>query len=314
MECPDLDVIDAFVAGDLAHDGLVEHLGECASCRRASAAFIRSRAGESADTPTLIRSGSEFEGAAVDRYVLEAVIGAGGMGIVFRAHDPVLDRNVAIKIIDGRGLSSLRRERLLREARTMARIAHANVVPVHDAGIVDDDVFVTMALIDGTNLRVWLARGPTAERRLDVCVGVVRGVAAAHRAGVVHSDIKPDNVLVSVDDTALVGDFGLARRVDRVRAEDAGGTYGYMAPEVERGEAATPASDQYSLAVTIHECLTGARPPRQGEPSTGIPRKLRGMLAKALDLDPARRLPDLAPLVECLVAASHTGWRRRSPK
>ena len=320
MDCPDVERLEAFVGDELAGDdvtGLVGHLRACTSCRRSTSVLLRAWVGQSASAPTLVRSGPaafDFEGAAIDRYHLIEPIGAGAMGVVFRARDPVLDRTVAVKVVEGQGLSSFQRECLLREARAMARVSHPNVIPVYDAGIADDDVYVTMALIEGANLRMWLAEhAPSLERRLDVCLGTARGLAAAHRAAIVHCDVKPDNVLVNCDDVALIGDFGLARRFARAERATTSptpiGTREYMAPEVERGEPVTAASDQYSLAMTIHECLTGERPTRSPPPTPELPGELGAALARALSIDPHDRFPQLDPMIAALVAARRAHLR-----
>jgi eukaryotic-like serine/threonine-protein kinase len=318
VECPDVEDLERFVANELGPDvatNLTRHLRTCPCCRRGSAVLLRALVGESPTATTLVRQRGEapveFDGASIDRYHLIEPIGAGAMGVVFRARDPVLDRDVAVKIIDGWGLDSYQRECLLREARAMARVAHPNVIPVHDAGIVDDDVYVTMSLVEGANLRKWLAENPTMPRRLEVCIGAARGLAGAHRAGVVHCDVKPDNILIGHDDTAMIGDFGLARRFDRADRRESGtpvGTRRYMAPEVEAGGPATFASDQFSLAITIHEALTGSRV--TGEVSLQVPPILRTVLEQALSTEPPDRFPSVQSIVEALVYVRDAGLFR----
>ncbi len=150
-------------------------------------------------------------GAVVGRYVLERELGRGGMGVVYAAHDPELDRRVAIKLLrtwasDG----SEGRARLQREAQALARLAHPNVIAVFDVGAIGDDVFVAMELSTGGNLRTHQAGRPWREV-VDAYLQAGRGLAAAHAAGLVHRDFKPDNVLVGGDGRMRVTDFGLVR-------------------------------------------------------------------------------------------------------
>ncbi len=236
-------------------------------------------------------------GAQVGRYVVVDALGRGGMGVVWKAYDPQLDRNVALKRVrmrDG-GDAALARDRLLREAQALAQLSHPNVVAVHDVGLVGDDVFVAIELVVGDTLRQWLARHPGEIRRIvEVFVGAGEGLAAAHRAGLVHRDFKPDNVIVGADGRARVLDFGLARAIDgaatsgdrpaedldespwsdeatpsakggsraslRLTADGAVvGTPRYMAPEQHRRSTADARSDQFSFCVALYEALYGVR-------------------------------------------------------
>jgi len=186
-------------------------------------------------------------------------LGAGAMGTVFAAYDPRLDRKVAVKVLR----SSDSAARVLAEARALAKLAHPNVVAVHDADELEGLVFIVMELASGVPLRAWMgSEGSHARRDWRDVVAVLReaatGIAAAHGAGLVHRDIKPDNILVG-EDRARVVDFGLANS----EADDDGASAGtpfYMAPEVLAGAAATAASDQFSLGVTMFEALYGKRP------------------------------------------------------
>lgn len=163
--------------------------------------------------------GRLFSGPAqpihVGRYRIEGRIGAGGMGVVYRARDPELARDVAVKLMHP-GTASGRegktaRARLVREARAMARLAHPNVIHVYDVGAVEDGVFIAMELVEGQSLAAWREAAPRSWREvLAVCLDAGRGLAAAHAAGIVHRDFKPENVLVGADGRARVGDFGLA--------------------------------------------------------------------------------------------------------
>lgn len=230
--------------------------------------------------------------ALADRYVIEARIGAGGMGVVYLAHDPLLDRRVAVKLLRATpvaGASEGRaRARLLREARAMAQLSHPNIVAVHDVGEVAQGVFIAMEFVEGQTLRGWLAAIDHSYRQIiDVFVDVARGLQAAHDAGLVHRDVKPDNVMVGDDGRVRVMDFGLARTDER-RSPTMGvaqeresptsatadatpdasiflthgtvGTPRYMSAEQFLGEACDARSDQFSYAVALYEALYGSRP------------------------------------------------------
>jgi eukaryotic-like serine/threonine-protein kinase len=181
-------------------------------------------------------------------------LGAGAMGTVFAAYDPRLDRKVAVKVLR----TSEGAARVLAEARALAKLVHPNVVAVHDADELDGLVFIVMELAAGVPLRTWMA----GSRDWRDVARVVReagiGLAAAHAAGLVHRDIKPDNILVGHDRTRVV-DFGLANTQADGDGTSAGTPF-YMAPEVLAGSAATPASDQFSFGVTMYEALYGKRP------------------------------------------------------
>ncbi len=223
-------------------------------------------------------------GDAIGRYLVLGTLGEGGMGVVFAAHDPELDRRVAIKFLRDAGPSggdgSQARLRLQREAQAMARLTHVNVVAVHDVGFADGRVFVAMELIDGVTLRAWLAAEPRPWRAvLAVLLQAGEGLAAAHRVGLVHRDFKPDNVLVARDGRVCVADFGLAaagerqapaeRSPEHLATVGAGtltlpgtimGTPAYMAPEQFGGGDVTAAADIFAFCVTAYEALYGRRP------------------------------------------------------
>ncbi|HJL03720.1 MAG TPA: serine/threonine-protein kinase [Polyangiaceae bacterium LLY-WYZ-15_(1-7)] len=230
----------------------------------------------------------------VGRYVLERRLGAGGMGIVYLARDPQLDRRVALKVLraDQSG-DTKARGRVAREAKAMARVSHRNVVGVYDAGVFEDAdgesrIFIAMELVEGRDLRAWMRalretarwkRGEATGEILDRFLEAGEGLAVAHEAGLVHRDFKPANVLVDDDGHARVGDFGLARPLEErdaeamatqlvesdislelTRTEDLVGTPGYMAPELLRPQPADALSDQYAFCVSLYEALYGERP------------------------------------------------------
>jgi serine/threonine protein kinase len=220
-------------------------------------------------------------GSTIGRYEIVSQLGAGGMGIVYLAYDPKLDRPVAVKVLRP-GLRTAQ-ARLLREGQSVARLAHPNVVRVFDVGTEGDELFVAMEYVEGTTLRRWLSAAARRPRAiLEVFNAAGRGLAAAHAVSVVHRDFKPDNVLVGRDGRVVVTDFGLAR----VEADDADadadeavragvarplrttltrtgsrlGTPAYMSPEQLRGEVADARSDQFSFCVALWEAIFGTRP------------------------------------------------------
>jgi predicted Ser/Thr protein kinase len=248
----------------------IEHAASCDRCRAVIAHVVSTAA---AAAP--MRLG---------RYELRGPIGSGGMGVVLRGHDPALGREVAIKMINAALVEPEHRERMLREAQAMAKVAHPNVVTVHELGEAGDEVFVAMELVTGLPLHRWLASPRTRAERIAVVRGVGQGIAAVHAAGLLHRDIKPDNVVVRDDGTAVLVDFGLARE-SRAPAIGAGsgaaGTPRYLAPEVVAGGVATAASDQYQWWTIADEALGGA------------PRAVARAIARGRDPDPARRFPTM---------------------
>lgn len=227
-------------------------------------------------------------GVTIGRYVILGELGAGGMGVVYAAYDPELDRKIAIKLVQPHAdAAGTARTRLLREAQALAKLAHPNVVTVYDVGQHGDRVWIAMEFVAGSTLRAWAAeRTRTWRQLLSVLIDVARGVAAAHVADLVHRDLKPDNVMISDDDRVRVMDFGLAYgrafnpepqasvslNETGVRPEfaafaakltQAGGILGtppYMAPEQWEGKNVGGATDQFSWSVMAWEILYGERP------------------------------------------------------
>jgi formylglycine-generating enzyme required for sulfatase activity len=241
-----------------------------------------------------VTAGDLDTGARIGRYVIIERVGTGAMGVVYGAYDPELDRKVALKLIKpGQGVKDTARARLLREAKAIARLQHPNVVAVHDVGVFEDQVFLAMEFVAGGTIKSWLAAQPRAWREiLDVFIAAGRGLAAAHAAGLVHRDFKPDNVLLDKETRPRVVDFGIARQAgggdDELAGEtadladdgtatlrDSGGknalatltktgtwvgTPAYMAPEQFLGERGDEKSDQFSFCVALYEALYGERP------------------------------------------------------
>ena len=202
-----------------------------------------------------------------DRYELEELVGAGGMSSVFRAHDRLLDRKVALKVLHQQYADDPEYvERFRREARAVATLSHPNVVTVIDRGDEDGRQFIVFEYVDGENLKRLLEReGPLpVERALELAMQVARGLSFAHQEGLVHRDVKPQNVLLNGDGRAKVTDFGIARSLDVqqgvTRTGTVLGTSDYIAPEQAQGQAVDEQSDVYSLGVVLYELLTGKVP------------------------------------------------------
>ena len=261
----------------------------------------------------------------VGRYELELLVGEGGMSTVYRAHDTVLERRVAIKVLHehfGRDPEYV--ERFRREARAIARLAHPNVVTVIDRGEWEERQFIVFEHVDGENLKTVIERvGPLPlALALDLSCQIARALAFAHQLGIVHRDVKPHNVLVDGSGTAKVTDFGIARALDADEALTATGTVlgtgQYLSPEQANGGRGDERSDQYSLGVVAYELLTG-RPPYTGDslmavamkhvrdpvPSVrgtrpDVPERVDAVVAKAMAKDPRDRFGSMEALAAAL--------------
>ncbi len=219
-------------------------------------------------------------GQTFSRYVIEASIGQGGMGEVYRAFDEKLRRRVALKVIHPDLAVPDAAARLVREARVAAGLSHPNVVAIFDLGEIDGTVFLVMELVSGAPLRAYVGdRTIPAARKLRWLAGIARGLAAAHKAGLVHRDVKPANVMVSDEDVVKVLDFGLAKPLEAASFKsDVGmvvGTPGYLSPELFTGATADARSDQFAFGVTAYELLSGVHP---GNPMSAVPAALDGAL------------------------------------
>lgn len=285
-------------------------------------------------------------GGTLGRYRLRSLLGNGGMGIVFLADDPTLDRTVAVKVLFPT-LATSDDDRLIQEGQVMAKLNHPNVVRIYDVGREGTTSFVAMEHVRGPTLKAWIEEQPRGvDEVIDVFLQAGRGLAAAHRAGLVHRDFKPANVLIDDEGRVVVTDFGLAQRADATAAstnprfpslakleqtasEDAGicGTPAYMSPEQFAGARADARSDVFSFCVALWRALYGEPPfvgqswgelaqaTRRGvivEPAraTRVPAYVRAALERGLRVDPAARWPSMEPLLEALAAdPSRRRWR-----
>ncbi|MDQ4132504.1 MAG: serine/threonine protein kinase [Actinomycetota bacterium] len=261
------------------------------------------------------------------RYAVGDVLGRGGMGEVRAARDLRLERDVAIKLLTPE-LAALptTRARFEREAQAAARLNHPNVVLVYDSGEHEGIPFLVMERLPGRTLADELAQGPLPiERTRRVAVEILAALAAAHRAGIVHRDVKPANVLLAPDGHVKVGDFGIAKTVEGVDVTTTGvllGTPAYLSPEQVAGEAATARSDIYAVGVLLYEALTGRKPFAAAsplalaqaihhQPPTPIgelrpdtPPDLAWAVAKAMDKDPQRRFASAEQMTAALVGSA----------
>ncbi|MFZ5442396.1 MAG: protein kinase domain-containing protein [Myxococcota bacterium] len=334
-------LVEARLPAEAARE-LRAHLSSCPSCLSLAAELAR----VVSEVPTLDDDAPSEEapldaGAKLGRYIITERAGAGAMGTVYGAFDPVLGRKVALKVLHHSRADQ--QQRLLREARTLAQLQHPNVSAVFDAGESGGHPFLAMEFLDGISLRLHLlARRPDWAATLAVLRKAGEGLAASHAVGVVQRDFKPDNVMVTRDGRVVVTDFGLAstsahtlESLDELPAGDATsfesrraalvGTPAYMAPEQLRGQSADERSDQFSFAVTAVEALTGQRPwqgktvkelrtaietrPPAFAPWSvkGVPpdaARVRRVLERALSVDPKARFPSMRALLDALEGPS----------
>jgi tetratricopeptide (TPR) repeat protein/predicted Ser/Thr protein kinase len=278
------------------------------------------------------------EPGRIDRFELREPIAGGGMGMIHRAYDPKLERDVALKLLHPRLHGAERaKARLIAEARVLARLSHPNVVPAYEVAEVADQIVIVMELVEGHTLLEWERAAPRSRREVvAVYAQAARGLAAAHDVGIVHRDFKPANAIIGNDGRVRVLDFGLARHDASPDDEPASiakgspeltasgevlGTIAYMAPEQLAGETATAASDQFSFCVALHRALYGAPPfagadvaelraaiARGYDPPASAPAWLRALLARGLDRSPDQRYPSMRALLVDL--ERERGWRR----
>ena len=236
------------------------------------------------------------------RYQIERVLGSGGMATVYLAHDRELGRLVALKLLaENLAADAQYRARFLREARLAAGLAHLNVVQVYDVGEDERGLFIVLEYVEGETLAATLRRCGRLppEEAVRIGIQVCAGLEQAHAAGLVHRDIKPQNILLSRDGTAKISDFGIARRLDGTGLTEHGAVLGsasYLAPEQARGEPVSAAADLYALGVVLYELLTG-RPPFEADslPALVLQRE-QGRI-----VPPREHAPGIPPALEDVV-------------
>jgi ABC-type oligopeptide transport system substrate-binding subunit len=233
-----------------------------------------------------------------DRYRLESEIGRGGLGVVFQAQDTLLDRRVAIKVVDKRDLTQTDRQRLLREARLVARLNHPNIIAVHDAGEVDGTPYIVMEFIDGVSL---FDQPPQSlAESVDIARQLCQALSHAHAHGVVHRDLKPENILRTNGGAVKLADFGLAIAAgSRISREGViVGTVFYLAPEQIRGASIDERADLYALGVLLYEWSTGILPFNAEESLAVLTQHLYAPV-----VPPRARVPDLSPTLDRLIVS-----------
>lgn len=266
-------------------------------------------------------------GDRLGTYVVDSEIGAGGMGCVFLAHDTRLQRRVAIKVLPHETADRQARYRFEKEAITVSALNHPHILTVHEAGVSDGQLYLVTEFVDGGTLADWSASTQRAWRQvLDLLIGVGDGLAAAHAAGILHRDIKPQNILVSTGGYAKLADFGVATLLEegsaaveaatetmfKTSAGTAVGTLAYMSPEQAQARRLDARSDIFSFGVVLYETLAGRRP-FQGATSVALlhailhdpppplpdhlPAPLRAIVDKALEKEPADRYQTIGDLV-----------------
>lgn len=318
--CPSEELLYRWLDASLAvgeAEPVARHVETCSSCRTVTSALLRVEGPQAVETS---RAGwTPTPGVRVGPFVLLERVGQGAMGEVFAAWDSRLERRAAVKWVRGAGDEASER-RLWDEAQTLARLAHPNVVRVLDAGRHEARTWLAMEWVSGCTLRQYLLARPRWRETLAVLLQAGRGLAEAHRAGVVHRDVKPENILVDSAGLARVSDFGLAA----VRTEEPviAGTVAYMAPEQLEGIASSK-GDQFSFAVVVWEALFGIRPIDADTAATRrealegplrrgpwkAPASVRVVLRRALSARPEDRFESMEALLAALHSAAHRSRR-----
>jgi serine/threonine protein kinase len=278
------------------------------------------------------------DGTPFGRYRLIELLGRGGMGEVWRAHDTATDRIVAIKLLPPHFSENEEfQQRFRREAHAAARLNSPHVIPIHDYGEIDGRLYVNMRLIEGRDLETVLAEGPMEPwRAARIIEGVALALHAAHKVGLLHRDVKPSNILLDENDFAYLIDFGIARAVEETRLTKSGnaiGTFQYIAPERlgSRREEDSRA-DIYSLACVLYECLTGhppfdedtmaglvaahlnTPPPQPSSARSGVPEQIDQVIATGMAKDPDARYATTVELARDALDAVTVPIQRPTPE
>ena len=323
-DCPSEERLVELAEGRLADRddqaaALHLHLDGCEECRLLVGELLRDHRLDG------------LQGGTLDRYLLLDELGRGGMGVVYAAFDPELDRKVALKLVrPGSGDPARAAARLLAEAQALAKLSHPNVVTVYEARALGGRVFLAMELVPGRSLREWLHSPRPAAEIVHRFLEAADGLCAAHDAGLVHADFKPENALLGDDGRVRVTDFGLAREagsaadafpwatsraVPRASVSPAvEGTPAYLSPEQWRGQPADARSDQFAWCVALWEALSGVRPfaasgraalllemehgPLRRPGAARLPARVRKLLLRGLSCEPDRRHPTLRALCD----------------
>nr|HEX4318444.1 protein kinase [Kofleriaceae bacterium] len=378
MECLDANSVQDLMSGSLSESErslAIGHLDGCPDCRTLLGTLARDTArdvaretlantaarldelttggsqppgsmGKSALAETALASRDSSQNVVdsaggltkLGRYTGLEKLGQGAMGVVYRADDPDLGRKVALKLLK-RPDEELT-ERLVREARAMAKVSHPNVVQVYDVGVAGDSTYIAMELVEGVTLRAWGKQSHTVAEIVEAYAAAGRGLAAAHAAGIIHRDFKPDNCLVGADGRIRVTDFGLAAAqmsdgspgssMPDLALTSAGsvmGTPAYMAPEQFTGGNVDSRTDQFNFSVALYEALYGERPfagksfeqlgdnvcegkVRPGPARTRVSRALRGIVLRGLAAKPGDRYPSMDLMLADLGRDRARAWRR----
>jgi eukaryotic-like serine/threonine-protein kinase len=353
MACPNQVAFVKFIDRTLSSSDLArfeQHLADCAHCRRVLGGFANAPAGSvgTALRDALDSGGNPRDsmrcGGHIGRYRVVRLLGVGAIGVVYAACDEDLSREVAIKLLRP-GVARLTRHRrdIVCEARALARVRHPGVVGIHDVGLHGTQSFLVMDLVDGGTLRTWVSeRAPSWIEIIRLASEFGEGLAAAHDAGLIHRDVKPDNILVHRSGRACISDFGLARLAALVAnigpappapspdmttvTRAPVGTPAYMSPEQLEGKQPTERSDQFSYCVTVFESLYGARPFLAADagamlraiaegrlPATSerrVPLSVREVLRRGLAYDPDARFSSMAELLLVLGHAARPARHR----
>jgi serine/threonine protein kinase/tetratricopeptide (TPR) repeat protein len=272
----------------------------------------------------------DWTGQQLSHYRLTDKLGEGGMGSVYRAEDVRLGRTIALKLLPQHTVDDAEvRERFLTEAQAIAALEHPHICLLYEFEDRGEQPFLAMQFVDGGTLKQEIERGTLEERRAQaVLTAMASALGAAHQRGIVHRDVKSDNILVGRDGVIKLADFGIARlshATDDGQSEGVAGTIQYMAPEQVQGEEAGPAADQFALGVVLYECLTG-RLPFDGEAAPmityaimnsepAVPSSLHpglsphwdAMLARALQKDPAERFPSVLDMARAITESAADG-------